>query len=245
MKQKLKALLTKIKNALFYKRWTCNICNKDIFDNGHICESCKQNAPYIKTYCLHCGRKTQFTVKYCNTCINNLTEINVGRSVFSYEYPINALIKKFKYKGAKYLEEFFGEELYTLYKNCPEIKSDVCVFVPMTEKSFKERGYNQSQLLAERFCKLSNLPLIADAIKKVKDTKRQATLSRIERTINLKGVYRFGNKKQIKGKTVLVIDDVATTGTTLENIAKLLKKMGALKVNVLTVASVSVDNITV
>ena len=228
---------------MYYTRWTCDVCGQDVFSSEHICDDCKKALPIIKTKCLHCGRETAFSMDYCNTCINNLTEIDLGRSVYNYEQPINRLIKKFKYKGAKYLKEFFSEELAKLYEKDELLKSDMVIYVPMTNKALKRRGFNQSKLLAEEFCHLTGLPLLDDVMEKTKETKRQATLSRSLRIINLEGVYKVKNKTQIKNKTVLIIDDVSTTGITAEYIAEKLKKAGAKGVKLMTVASVSVYNL--
>ena len=106
----------------------------------------------------------------------------------------------------------------------------------MTDKALKRRGYNQSRLLAEKLSVLINVPVF-DCIKKVKETQRQATLGRAERLKNLDGAFRVFDKKLIAGKSVLIIDDVSTTGATAQVIAKRLKSAGAKIVNLLTVAS--------
>ena len=108
----------------------------------------------------------------------------------------------------------------------------------MTAKAQKNRGYNQSKVLAEMLSKKVKIDLI-DCLVKTKETERQAKLDRNQRMKNLEGVFRVTSRKLIKEKSVLIIDDVATTGATSENIAKILKRAGASKVFLLTVASVS------
>ena len=106
----------------------------------------------------------------------------------------------------------------------------------MTQKSQKKRGYNQSFILAKGVSEKVGAPLFC-GIEKVKETKRQATLRRDDRLKNLKDAFRITNKRQIKDKTVLIVDDVTTTGATGEAIAERLKKAGAKIVYLLTVAS--------
>ena len=100
----------------------------------------------------------------------------------------------------------------------------------------KERGYNQSKLMADRLGEIVNVPSI-ELVEKVYETQRQATLTASERQENLKGSFKPKNI-DLKGKTITIVDDVLTTGVTMNLIAKQLKKMGASKVYVLTVASV-------
>ena len=106
----------------------------------------------------------------------------------------------------------------------------------MTKERLNERGYNQSKLMAEGLSEILNVPTL-ELVEKVYETDRQATLTASQRKENLKGSFK-GKKIDLKGKTVTVIDDVLTTGVTMDLIAKELKKMGAEKVYALTVASV-------
>ena len=106
----------------------------------------------------------------------------------------------------------------------------------MTKERLYERGYNQSKLMADDLSEILNIPCL-ELVEKVSETKRQATLTAKERQDNLKGSFK-AKKIDLKGKTVTVIDDVLTTGVTMDLVAKQLKKMGACKVYVLTIASV-------
>ena len=110
------------------------------------------------------------------------------------------------------------------------------VYVPMTEKALKKRGYNQSKLLAEALSLKTEVPVL-DCVVKVKETKRQATLKRGERLKNLKEAFRVCDKKAVKDKTIVLVDDVTTTGATAEVIAERLKSAGAKLVYLITVAS--------
>ena len=158
------------------------------------------------------------------------------RSVFVYDKPINALIKGAKYDNKIYLLEVFAKYLSNLYFKS-YFNADYICFVPMTEKALKRRGYNQSEILARLVSEKVNVELI-DCLEKSKETTRQAKLTRRERLKNLESVFRVTKRKEIKEKTLLLIDDVTTTGATAENIAKKLKNAGAKRVYLLSVASV-------
>lgn len=225
------------KKYLFNPTWRCLSCGKEIFEDEYFCKDCYNALPFNSgAICDHCGRQTVASENYCSTCKNVLVSLDKCRSVFNYEGKIAFLIKQAKYENKKYLLDYFANELTALYKNCP-FTADIVVCVPMTEKSLKKRGYNQSKILAQTFAKNCNLPFI-DCLVKEKETSRQATLSREERRKNLQGVFRVAKRKEVKDKCVLLIDDVTTTGSTAEIIAKRLKGAGAKAVYLLTIASV-------
>ena len=231
--KKVSEFLSKI---LFSEKWTCNLCGREVFD-GYFCQDCLSKLPFNDgEICFHCGRHVKVSENYCLTCKGKLTAIDKGRSVFRYKDEVAFLIRKLKYDNGRYLAKVFAPYLEKLYlKNY--FNADFMVFVPMTDNALKERGYNQTELLANELTKLINVP-IKNVIVKVKETERQATLDRGERIKNLNGAFKVVDQKTIENKTVLIIDDVTTTGSTGEVIASLLKKKGASKVFLLTVASV-------
>ena len=112
--------------------------------------------------------------------------------------------------------------------------ADVVTYVPMPKTREKERGYNQAKELAGEFCKLSKLPML-DLLTRKDDVVKQSTLSAKERKENIKDSFSAINKARIKGKDILIIDDVSTTGSTTSECANVLKKAKARSVCVLTV----------
>ena len=228
---------------VFNPEWSCSVCGKENFDGGFVCKECEGDLPYNdKMICEHCGRKTEVREEYCVTCKENMLSVDKARSVFSYEKAIRKLITSFKYDNCRYLAEYFGDKLTLIYlKNC--FNADGFCYIPMTEKAERKRGYNQSKLLAERVAFKTGVPIL-DCLVKTKQTTRQAKLKRKERLENLKGVFKVNKRKIVKDKTLVIIDDVTTTGATAEVIAKALKKAGAKAVYLLTVASTPAFNIT-
>ena len=218
------------------------MCGEENFDGGFVCKKCEQNLPYNdKIVCEHCGRKTEIREEYCVTCKENMVSVDKARSVFSYEGTIRKLITIFKYDNARYLAEYFGDKMTLLYlKNC--FNADGLIYVPMEEKAERKRGYNQSRLLAERISSKTEVPIF-ECLEKTKKTLRQARLNRKDRLKNLEGAFKVKKRKILKDKTVVIIDDVTTTGATAEVIAKALKKSGAKLVYLLTVASTPAFNI--
>lgn len=225
--------------ALFRPDWRCLVCGDEVFAEGsYFCPRCEGTLPKNDgAICDHCGRSVPVAQSYCYDCKNQMTEVDRARSCYSYRPPVSGLIQAFKYNGKKYLAEAFACDLARLYFS-HYLAADYTVFVPMTPAREKERGFNQTALLAEELSDRIGVPLLADALVKTRDTPRQANLSGKERRENLEGSFRVHRRKEVKDKTILLVDDVLTTGATAETVARALKSAGAKKVYLLTVASV-------
>ena len=233
-----KDFFLKILTFGFYQPcWKCNGCGKEIFDGKFFCEDCESKLPYIaRNFCGHCGRELNVSADYCSTCKNVLVSIDKARSVFRYAQPVSRLIKKAKYENGKYIIDYFAKKLTFLYLS-NYFRSEVVCCVPMSKKRLKKRKYNQSEILAKKVSEKISVPF-SDCIEKTKETERQARLGRKDRLKNLIDTFKVIDKKAVRGKNVLLIDDVSTTGATGEAVAQKLKKAGALRVHLLTVASV-------
>lgn len=232
----MRKFLNLIKRSLFYERWTCNSCGKEIF-GGYFCKDCMDKLIEIDhNHCNFCGRRTPYPVSYCDSCSGKNLSFDSARSVYEYTPVLSGVIQNFKYNNARYHARFFAEKLFEIYKDLG-VSVDVVTFVPLSEKREKDRGYNQSKLIAKEFCKLSGVELL-DCVFKIRETDSQAKLNFEGRVKNLKGAFK-ADKKLVKNRSVLLIDDVLTTGSTANAVSKALKSAGATKVTVLTVASIS------
>jgi ComF family protein len=160
------------------------------------------------------------------------------RSWANYSKPIRESIHSLKYKNNIPLGYFFSQQLVPLVQKSGWC-FDLVVPVPINESHYRERGYNQSSLIARPLAHSLGLPFNGSAIKRIRETFPQFTLSAEERNENVKDAFR-GNPANIKGKGVLIIDDVITTGATMENCTKALFESGAIKVYCLSVARVIV-----
>lgn len=191
-----------------------------------------------KNTCPVCGRKT-FRPEICMECKSKPPLFKKAVSAFVYEKGVTVLISKFK-KDKPYLKNYFAEKLAECLVGFPEI--DCIVYVPVTPLSAIKRGYNQSRLLAAALSKRIQTPVIYGAIKIVKKTRVQKGLTGKKRIENVKGAFKIKKRKEINGKSVLLVDDVMTTGATVNEISRVLLKAGAAKVYVATVASVEYQN---
>lgn len=171
---------------------------------------------------------------YCKSRINRATIESDNLSYGFYGGIVKTLILKFKYESdftAGYLLSKLLVEMIEENK----IYADVICYVPMTKKSEKKRGFNQCEVIARHIGYHINIP-VSDCIKKIKNTKEQKTLTKEERVKNLKGAFKVIRVKDIKNKDVILIDDVMTTGATINECKDVLKKSGANKITVLTIA---------
>ncbi len=232
--KRIKAFISKY---FFSYEWRCLACGKEIFGKVYFCDECKNRLPLNdKNICARCGRKTIQAQPVCTTCKQNMRYLDFARSSFSYEQPVTALIHRLKFSGRKFYAEPLADYMSVMYyKNL--FSPDFITYVPMTKRAERKRGYNQSELLARALSERVNVE-VKDCLVKVKETKRQLKLGREERLKNLKGVFRVHDRRSVKDKNVLIVDDVFTTGATAEVLAKALKGAGAKTVSLLTVASV-------
>ncbi len=234
----MKKFWTYISELIFPSEIKCIFCDAELNEKTppQTCTKCLKLLPYKDEteICHKCGDKIEGWGKVCLICKRNVRHFEKAVSPFYYEQPINVIIRKLKYNGAKYLfyplASFMAAEYFK-----HNFDVDGVVFVPMMQKAEKTRGYNQANLLAKEFCKITGLELFEDAVQKVKVSSKQVGLALSERKKNVEKTFSV-NKKLVKEKSFLVIDDVLTSGATVNEISRVLIGAGATKVFVLTLA---------
>ena len=222
----------------------CMFCNKEMRMSAKTpyCGRCYYNLP-VKTYenkCLICQRVIYGSkdIKLCRTCEKHNLYFDVNYAPFTYKGTVKDAIKRFKFQRSmwygKYFAIFMEKELED--KN---ISADYIVYPPINRKTYKKRGYNQSEELAKHLSKRLGIPCISRAIRKLKENEKQSLQKRETRFSNVRGVFGIENKAAslIKGKNILFVDDILTTGATASECAKILKKSGAVTVISATVAT--------
>jgi ComF family protein len=199
-----------------------------------ICTPCRQSLPRIRLpLCQRCGA-TVGEGNLCHSCVNNPLTIDGIRSVFLFQGTIRQAILQLKYKHLKAVAVPLSQ-LLAEYMGSHPLKGEVIVPVPLYPKRLRERGYNQASLLAKELGRLVGLPIVEDSLIRVKDSVPQArTRSAIERHQNVQDA--FACNQRLEGRQILLIDDVCTTGATLDACASALKAAGASSVWGLTVA---------
>lgn len=215
--------------------YTCVVCGTETFESDFICHRCKSRlSPITDKFCPRCGRRT-VADGLCLACKDDPPAFDAARAAFDYIPPESTVVKHFKFDNRPYLGKVLAPFLAKTW-TASGFSADVVTFVPMTAKKERRRGYNQARLLAQETARLLHLPL-HPLILKVKESKTQHELNRAERLENLSGCFRLAESAEVKGLSVLVIDDIITTGSTLSALAKVLKRRGAAKVYGLTFAA--------
>jgi ComF family protein len=230
------------KNFLhFFFPESCKICQKSLTKKeALVCEECFKKLPFIKIYCSRCGTPLEEslkdylldkTVSYCSYCETQKFYFDKAFVAFFYKSPISEWINEIKFGKNFTLAYKLGLLLNKVFKdNIPEV--DLVIPLPLSLQRLRERGFNQSFLITWGF--LGKKP--SDKfLKRTLHTKPQAELSQKERWKNVKNAF-LANDDDVKEKSVLIIDDVMTTGATLNEAAKALKNKGAKEVYVLAVA---------
>ena len=231
----LRRLREKIKKYDDGHNFTCDICGREVFENERVCAQCKRELPWNNGYvCPICGRKVG-EEGVCLECKQKPVGVDMARSAFTHEGEAARLVIRFK-KGKKYLYRALAELMLPLLQK--EFSSvDALTFVPMTARAEKKRGYNQSRLLAEELAARCGKPVLY-SVGKRRESKPQKTLGRTEREKNLEGCFHITDRQTVKGKSILIIDDTFTTGSTVSVLSDALKRAGATGVYALTATSV-------
>lgn len=225
---------------LFLHFWfprTCFCCGKDLAWRAEepLCPACAaalaEPGPFV---CQRCGAVLKSGGAHCYACRGSKAreyKCRVIRSAFVFNSSSRALVHALKYARADYLAGYMGGLMAERFKKYPELApADVVIPVPLYPKKNRKRGYNQSELLARAFGPKVGLPADASSLARVRDTVSQTTLGRKGRLENMTGAFACKRPGAVKGKTVLLVDDVATTGATLEGCAEALKRAGAKRV---------------
>jgi len=211
--------------SLLFPQW-CIGCGAD---GSLICYSCRVSLPRITpAICPMCGRP-QPSGMICPGCVNWRAEIDGIRSPFRFDGVVRQAVHQLKYRNLRALAAPLAELLDDYMRTSP-VPGDVLVPVPLHRKRLRERGYNQSGLLARELGRLAHLPVVDDCLFREQYTPPQARTSNVdERRSNVVGVFTCRDDR-LRGNKVLLIDDVSTSGATLDACAAALKAAGAISV---------------
>jgi ComF family protein len=177
--------------------------------------------------CPSCGRLAKYS-KFCGSCRGDL-HLNGVIYASRFEAPVAELVHWFKYESMQRIGDFLAEIVLESLEERELPDNPLVSFVPLHWEKFLKRGFNQSEHLAMIIAKELNIPLVASLTRK-RSTKSQMKLKRVKRLENLAGAFKIKNPQAVCGKNVLLVDDVMTTGSTLNECAKVLKSAGANKV---------------
>lgn len=202
----------------------CGFCGE--LSEGYLCTKCREDIIHSDIY-----------LNQLDLYQDKSIFIDEHFYLFSYEEPIREKILQYKFEDKAYLAstiyEFFmnNEKLYGFLK-----KYDIMIPIPISSSRKRERGYNQSELLARKISRMASIPIEMQVLKKVKHNQPQSSLNRQQRKQNVKNVYKVQNELKIQNKKILLFDDIYTTGSTANECARILKGAGSSTVGILTIA---------
>ncbi len=221
----------------------CESCNNPLWDDPpSICRTCWSSLlPISSPCCPQCGDPftspialQQSPTHICGNCRLRQPAYTQIWSLFPYQSPLKEAIVSLKYRGMRSLTPHVVQAMLTVLPALPNV--DYLMAVPLHPDRLREREYNQSLLLAYGLSRHLKIPLLLSCLLRTKSTVPQTSLSRKQRLTNLRQAFAVNKVSRVKDKTILLIDDVFTTGTTLHECAKALRKAGSGPVYGLTLA---------
>ena len=216
----------------------CPVCDEPVKPyHALVCNDCADVPVLIKPpFCMRCGKHLAEEEKeYCSDCASHTHFYDRGRALFSYK-SVSDSIARFKYRGrqeyAAYYAARMAEGLAGFICAC---RADALIPVPLHKSKLKARGYNQAEVLAEELSALTGIPMFPNLIERVEKTAPMKDLSAAERQNNLKRAFKI-RRNDVKLSTIIIIDDIYTTGSTMDAVSREFKKAGVQRIYFLTLA---------
>jgi ComF family protein len=200
---------------------------------ARVCDACATTLPRMPAdRCARCASALP-TGGTCGACLERSPHYDAVSAAYAYEFPVDALIQAYKYGGDLTLAPLLARELARVLNDT----ADAIIPMPLARERQRSRGFNQAQELARGIGRALRVPVLASACRKVAETPPQAGLSLAARARNVRGAFVCDS--DLSGKHVAVVDDVMTTGATLNELARVLKRAGAAHVSGWVVARTS------
>lgn len=222
--------------SLLYPRH-CPVCDEVVPRVGmYICPACKNKLEYVQgAICIKCGKQVSEQEEMCIDCKENTHFFD--RGVALYKYPcVRQGIYRMKYKGRKEYLDFYSQEVVErLGEQLRLWNPDAIIGVPLHKARERKRGYNQAEILASQIGDKMGIPFEKKMVLRQKNTLPQKGLDAFQRQNNLKKAFII-SQNVVKLNTIVIIDDIYTTGSTMDAVASILKASGVQKVYCLTLA---------
>lgn len=224
------AIRERVLDLLFPKR--CVVCDEIAGQEGKaVCRRCRDKILYVQEpFCLKCGKQLQHEEQeYCEDCKKNRHLYIQGSALYDYGSMADSIFR-FKYAGRMEYADFYGRELYERKAGwLSMVQPDALVPVPIHAARKRKRGYNQAELVARHLSSLCGVPVNNSLIYRPKQTAPLKDLSHSERQNNLKRAFKI-RQNDVKLNTIVIIDDIYTTGSTIDSMARVLHGAGITEV---------------
>ena len=223
--------------SVLYPR-RCQVCHDIVTPKGGlICPACLKKVSFVQEpVCLRCGKEiASGEIEYCYDCSRHTHFFTRGYALAIYEDVMRDSIRKFKNGGRMEYADWYAQAIWERYgSQLQAIGADAVVPVPLHRGRRYQRGYNQAELLAKRLAKKLGVPMWSDALLRTQKTTAQKYLGAGERKRNLESAFAVG-KRPLEGKTILLADDIYTTGGTADACAKALLQAGVREIYLVNV----------
>jgi ComF family protein len=206
--------------------------------DGELCARCARETDFLSgAKCVRCGRVFQADEAedhFCGNCLDRPPDFDLARAAAGHSGPLAQAVRGFKYNRRLSLGPGLSRLLTGVLRELDR-PGDLVVPVPLHRRRLRERGFNQAWLLARRAARDLGLPARGDWLRRIRFTPPQVGLSDSERRANMRGAFSAGPRADFTGRRVILVDDVLTTGATVDACARVLKAAGAETVTVVTV----------
>lgn len=213
----------------------CLLCARHNGSELGVCKACLNDLPWhTSPQCPQCGLLSNGLT--CGSCLNSAPHYDATHTLFTYDFPLDRLLQHYKYRDLLPLANTFATLLHQnkLSQRINTNKTDLIVPMPMHDKRLQERGFNQAMEIARIIAKNTGIKLDYTACQRTKLTAPQASLPLKDRIKNIRGV--FDCTQSLQGLNIAVVDDVMTSGASLNELAKTLKQAGAAHVECWVIA---------
>ena len=215
----------------------CPVCDEIVTPYGEkICLGCMDSLKLLTPpWCMKCGKKVKENAEFCEDCSKKTHEFIRGRALYEYAGVAGSLYK-LKYGGRQEYADYFGEEMGRYLGDfVRQVKPDGIIPIPLHKKRLRKRGYNQAALLARTLGDYLEIPVYDKLLIRIKNTKPLKLQNPSERQNNLKKAFIMA-ENDVKLKTIILVDDIYTTGSTLDEAVRALRQCGIEKAYFVTLA---------
>lgn len=228
MKKQMSRLVSAVLDVVYPR--TCPVCRDVVTPKGEmICPGCRERLGYVtEPTCMRCGKTIASEQdEYCVSCREKKISFERGFAVFVYDDVMQQAIADFKYRNKKELGDFFACEMAKVYRKQMQcLGIEALVPVPIHEARRRYRGYNQAEVLCEKLSPLIGVPVLKDRLVRDRKTIPQKELDAAERLKNLEQAVSLRPDAKRLPRTVLLVDDIYTTGSTAEACSRILLRGG-------------------
>ena len=203
----------------------CLVCQMQFKDPTPLCKACELLIPRLKNTCMSCAEPS--THSFCGRCRQHGSVIHRLYVFYPYQQPLTQLIKQFKFGQSLDLNRYLAQLLLN-HLPTEALKTQCLIPIPMHPQKLRQRGFHQTALLTKQLSKKTGIPYQLNLCKKTINTVSQSSLTRLQRKSNLEHAFTC---QPIQYQHITLIDDVITTGSTLQTLANLFQQQGVLKID--------------